>query len=795
MGLSSVGKYLYYIASNLTATKGSKISIQTLDPSSGERNNLITLRLDNRITSADAILYLGEAVPLIIWTDKDFKLLNVNFIGFENVLRFVIPRNNEQVERIFVHASPAAKSQVHFLVHYQYMTSNCAEVFHVDLSSQSVEKAYDLPSSSGFGAFTASAQGETVFFTRITGSEIKLFSSFQNDELAHWPISQKRFQDPSDQKIIPYAVSEVVSKSAAKYAVRCALVLPTGDWELLHNGNHMWLRPESLAGVTAAAFIEPFEERSLADELAMESHSSLFTAYLHRLKRHLRALKDVPAWTKCLLSDITASFRGGRLSETEPQTLDAFGFRKLVIVTTENGRLVALDTGRQGRVAWNIKLVDLSPGQKWTVMSIESENNIILIRGHEGEFWRIESSNGTVVQHQPRDVSLGSELAVSILDALGEKILVSVDDDGFLGHYPKKRIREGTIVVTRGIQGAVRGWSIVSHTDPVMAWEFWPVPGDTVTNVVKRPAHDPVASIGKALGDRNVLYKYINPNILLIITANPKTSRVTINLLDAASGHTLHTAVHSNVDATRSIEAIASENWVAYTLYAEVVDPFQESLEAGQSNPRGFQVIVSELFKSQYPNERGPLEHMSNFSSIYPNPRGHGISIPSPHVISQAYSIPGAISHISVTSTLQGITPRSLLCFLPFQNALISIPRAVLDPRRPVGRDPSPAELEEGLFRYHPLLEFEPKWVLNHKREILSLRGIITSPSLLESTSVVFSYGNVDIFGTRVAPIGGFDMLGKGFSKLQLVGTVIALAIGTGVVAPMVSFSSVQFYN
>jgi hypothetical protein len=94
--------------------------------------------------------------------------------------------------------------------------------------------------------------------------------------------------------------------------------------------------------------------------------------------------------------------------------------------------------------------------------------------------------------------------------------------------------------------------------------------------------------------------------------------------------------------------------------------------------------------------------------------------------------------------------------------------------------------MEEGLFKHNPVLEFEPKWIFSHKREILSLRRIITSPSLLESTSLVFSHGMIDIFGTRLAPIGGFDMLGKGFSKLQLVGTVFALAIGTGVVAPMV---------
>ena len=71
---------------------------------------------------------------------------------------------------------------------------------------------------------------------------------------------------------------------------------------------------------------------------------------------------------------------------------------------------------------------------------------------------------------------------------------------------------------------------------------------------------------------------------------------------------------------------------------------------------------------------------------------------------------------------------------------------------------------------------------------------VITSPSLLESTSLVFAFGTVDIFGSRVSPIGAFDILGKGFSKLQLVLTVVALAVGTTLVAPFVSIPGISEY-
>jgi hypothetical protein len=159
-----------------------------------------------------------------------------------------------------------------------------------------------------------------------------------------------------------------------------------------------------------------------------------------------------------------------------------------------------------------------------------------------------------------------------------------------------------------------------------------------------------------------------------------------------------------------------------------------------------------------------------------------------PHVITQSFLIPEAISHMAVTQTGQGITTRQLLCTVADSNAIVGIPRPVLDPRRPVGRDPTPLEAEEGLFRYNPIIDFDPKIVLSHKREVIGVKDVITSPAILESTSLVFAYG-IDVFGTRVAPSMAFDILGRGFNKLSLVGTVLALWVGVFVLAPMVSRS------
>ena len=68
----------------------------------------------------------------------------------------------------------------------------------------------------------------------------------------------------------------------------------------------------------------------------------------------------------------------------------------------------------------------------------------------------------------------------------------------------------------------------------------------------------------------------------------------------------------------------------------------------------------------------------------------------------------------------------------------------------------------------------------------MGVKDVITSKSGIESTSLVLAYGH-DIFGTRVAPSFAFDILGKGFNKIQMLLTVAALFVGVLFVAPLVS--------
>ncbi|KAL6718889.1 hypothetical protein ACLMJK_003124 [Lecanora helva] len=784
----SSGNRIFYVSLHSTLVKGFKIKVTELSDANGIPVGSPTLlSSDSDVTSKESILYIGahSGIPVLIWADKTLKNMKINILGTKQITHVNVPTNEGKLpDLIAVHGSRSPTAKAHILVHYQGENSNWAEVYHI--SSQTAAKAYTLPSAEGRGAFSASSRGSEVYFTRHTLTKSKLVSSEDPTVLNEWdvrPKSQDALTFPQD---ITHIASEVISRGSSTYAVRSAVALSSGDWELVRNGETLWLRPEGLVGVVAAAFIEITQEESLAEQLAAEGQSDPLTAYIHRVRRHVKDLQQLPAWAEGLWRRLFGNVMAGKLDLRDHQLLrDSFGFRKLAIIATESGRLAALDVGNQGGMIWSIQAVALKPGQKWRVLSIAAEAGVTMVRGEGGEFLRVASNTGTILEHQPGGIISSLKSTVSIVNSSGDKVLVPVNQDGSLGPIPPG-IDEGTIIVTQSDNNDVNGWTLGQTPKPDLLWSFAPAEGEHVRTVLTRPLHDPVASIGKALGDRNVLYKYLNINLLLITAINENASTASFYILDSTSGTLVYSVSHMGVDVSKPIVSIMSENWFAYALEAESNAVTQGASQIGREKLKSNQLIVSELYESPYPNDRGSLGSSTNSSSIYPAGQNIGDSVDAPHIITQTFLTPGPISSMSVTSTLQGITTRSVLCALPELDSIISISRAFIDPRRPVGRDPTTAEAEEGLFRYSPVLDFEPKWVISHKRDLISITNIITSPSLLESTSLVFAFGELDLFGTRTSPIGAFDMLGKGFSKLQLVLTVVALAVGTTVVAPFV---------
>ncbi|VDL64631.1 unnamed protein product [Hymenolepis diminuta] len=84
-----------------------------------------------------------------------------------------------------------------------------------------------------------------------------------------------------------------------------------------------------------------------------------------------------------------------------------------------------------------------------------------------------------------------------------------------------------------------------------------------ILRAAAHPSNEHVHSIGRILGDRNVMYKYINPNLLAVMTEGVSAmeghSIISIYLVDTVAGRIIHSVVHRK--AVKPTCVVVSENW------------------------------------------------------------------------------------------------------------------------------------------------------------------------------------------------------------------------------------------
>lgn len=755
---------------------GYNIRITTLDSVTGLKKVEHTLTSKADVHSRDDVLFVGSnaAAPIVAWASKDKRTIHVNILGHKDVQNLHID-GTKDITSLKIHAPQSAKSKPHFLVHAQGVTNHWAVVYQVDVKSGSIVEAYELPALAGKGAFSTSEVEDGIFFTRITNEEMILYPSDFKTALATYPLTV----DVS-AGVAVHAVSEVVKKAEFTFAVRSAVVTSEDNWQLIKNGAPGWTRTEGLSGAVAAAFAEIPEVETLAKALDVEAHSNPIAAYSHRLTRHMGELQNLPSYLAHIPMRIFNAMLPGDVTPVDAGALarDNFGFRKLVILATERGRVYCLDTANAGKVVWSHRAFEIPAGQKWDVKGVFVDNakGEVMIKGANDEYVVLKAVDGATVELQPQIAGVHVQ-STAVVDSAAGKHLLDVLEGGLLPILPGDKAPKDTLVV-RGPAGSINGMKFfikenAAHADAI--WTFKPASGERILSVSARPSHDPVASIGSALADRSVLYKYLNPNLVLVTAVNDVTSTLTLYLLDSVNGAVIYSAIHSSVDTTQPIATAISENWFTYSFFA---------FASTTSSAQGYQLVISELYESAIPNDRG-ANPSGNYSSLEPSEVSGAITVP--HVVSQSFIVPEPISHLGVTQTRQGITSRVLVASLPRSNGILAIPRNLVDARRQVRKmgKPSVSDMEEGVVPYSPVLDFDPRGLLSHERQVVGVKNIITSPALLESTSLVFAYG-LDIFGTRAMPSGAFDVLGVGFNKVTLMSTVIGLFIAVMMVAPMV---------
>lgn len=552
------------------------------------------------------------------------------------------------------------------------------------------------------------------------------------------------------------------------------IVTSTGSIQLWRQEEHIWTRQESLADIVAISVLELPEKK--VEEVQKVLGDESFTA---RAVRHVADLKNLPGYLVKFVARFTSGSYKNALS-SKPLTIDAlyrdqFGFQKLAIVATSTGKLFALDTAH-GNIVWETLLgpsvqhqSDIDVKGLWsvreyaegfapvvaTVLTIRHDHFVETVALH------IDAFTGQIISPTGESARMFVGIAATVFPLPAKhcktkiRALAVVDAHKRVHPFPWcKKIEASVKNITSDLTfhvtspAGVTGYKMspLSKDERFPSTAVWQVPlpnADRVNVVPTLPTT--VASYGRVLGDRSTLYKYLNPHLLAISSQAGESA--SIMLVDSTTGEIVFSSAVSHVAPNEHVHVTLVENWLIYT-YVE---------QAHSDESTGGQRLVS-------------VELFENVNATTPLP------------VARTFIIPSLVKSLSTTSSRYGITNKDLV-FVNEKDQIVSISRRLLDPRRP--DVPSNLDKEEMLIPYDPMLGIDPKRTLSHETALVGIRNVVSSPALLESTSILIGYG-LDLFGSRTTPSGTFDILSDAFNKPQLLLTILGLLVGLAFAKPAV---------
>jgi hypothetical protein len=126
-------------------------------------------------------------------------------------------------------------------------------------------------------------------------------------------------------------------------------------------------------------------------------------------------------------------------------------------------------------------------------------------------------------------------------------------------------------------------------------WAFSFPAGEEILSIIPRPP-DPIASLGKVLGNRTTLYKYLNPHLFAVTTTSSNMCGVYV--IDAVKGTIVY---HASIAASKGkgkcdLHATLVENWLVYVYWDEEYQPM------GQT--KGQRLVSVELYEGSKPDDK-----------------------------------------------------------------------------------------------------------------------------------------------------------------------------------------------
>uniref|UniRef100_A0A2A4K944 ER membrane protein complex subunit 1 n=1 Tax=Heliothis virescens TaxID=7102 RepID=A0A2A4K944_HELVI len=422
------------------------------------------------------------------------------------------------------------------------------------------------------------ANGPVVLQTWLDdnqGFTMKANSVTTGAELPELRVSDRELKLPD-----PEVSSAVCTKSAREQLV-CRILVAAGD-DSVHlmqqGGRILWSREEALANVVAVEFVElPVSDLDAAIESEFDQkEGSIWAAFSRRLQTQLQQLQT-----------LVHSVQGDGAAQHAPAALvrDYFGLHKIIVLVTDVGKIFGMDN-LSGAILW-----------QYYEPSLDTEGVVVFTRRtarhppHDAYITIVgkneESGNGLIISLNPITGALIGErllrLDVQLLQcailhrADTEKLhaLILLDKDENVQILPQSAaslVENMFMYVADRSTARVQGYALVYDGKSAVAVRTWLVRlgggGQRIVVARGKAAAERVHSPGRVLPDRAVLYKYLNPNLVLVITEGPDPLHkdvVVATCLDAASGAIVASQVHRRVRALPL--AVHSENYLAYLYY------------------------------------------------------------------------------------------------------------------------------------------------------------------------------------------------------------------------------------
>ncbi|XP_017764681.1 PREDICTED: ER membrane protein complex subunit 1 isoform X2 [Eufriesea mexicana] len=572
----------------------------------------------------------------------------------------------------------------------------------------------------------------------------------------------------------PTIVSSVCPRQTRGVTCRHLLASEDHSVALLQHNKLIWAREEALANIVAVEIIElPMSDRDQEIETEFDQKERDVLSMMFR--RVSSQFKQAKTFFQSILS-----FTPQQSNQRIDLVRDKFGLHKMIVLVTSTGKLYGIET-RKGEIIWQLRVPSIRGFAK------RSDAIILYVQRGSRHFpyppqcallaEDRKTGEGIVytfnpITGQPLDglVKLGYRIKQSMLlhvatDDFLRGILI-FDTRNKVHVYPESATtiaaslaKNTYIFIADQKTGILSGYSLsystayelISHK----VWELHLSPtNQRITHVVSKNPIERVHSQGRVLSDRSVLYKYINPNLVAIVTEGVGyTHKNTLNLylLDAVSGAMIFSIMHKRVRGP--VHVVHSENWIVYSYFNE--------------KSRRTEIASLELYEGKIQS------NTTVFSSL--------ATTKLPIVERQAFIFPAAIEFMRETITEKGITSKHIIVALA-NGGILELPWMMVDPRRPI----NPEIREEGVIPYMPEIPIHMDTIINYNQSIFRISGIYTSPSGLESTCLVFVHG-LDLFYTRVAPSKTFDVLKEDFDYYLIVMVLTVLLISSYITKKLAS--------